>query len=143
MCVCLFACGHVHMTAGALGGQRHQIPWSWSYRWLGASCQRCWELNLSPLEEQQALFTSELFLSSFVLSLSICLSVCLSSSQCYCLLQYPRHLMCKPRALLLYCLFLTTFIYTFFCAFITYCVPINFLQSKENRFPVLTLWYCV
>lgn len=30
--VCLSACGYVHVSAGAHGGQKHPVPKSWSYR---------------------------------------------------------------------------------------------------------------
>jgi hypothetical protein len=41
----VFVCGYVHMNAGIQGGQRHPIPWSWSYRGLGAAKHGCWELG--------------------------------------------------------------------------------------------------
>lgn len=36
LCVCMFVCvdGYMHVSAGALGSQRCQIPRSWSYRQL-------------------------------------------------------------------------------------------------------------
>lgn len=36
------------MSAGACRGQRHQIPWSWAYRWLRAPSYGCQEVNLDP-----------------------------------------------------------------------------------------------
>jgi hypothetical protein len=32
VCVCLSVCLSVNINAGAQVGQRHQVPWSWSYR---------------------------------------------------------------------------------------------------------------
>lgn len=32
--VCVSVGGYAHVSAGARGVQRHQIPWSWSYKWL-------------------------------------------------------------------------------------------------------------
>jgi hypothetical protein len=36
----------------------HGIPWSFSYRVCG-SLMECWEMNLAPLQEQEALITVE------------------------------------------------------------------------------------
>lgn len=60
--MCVSACGHVCMNTGAQGGQRHQIPWSWSYRRLGAVKHGCWDWELgtgnwerAPPEERKSL----------------------------------------------------------------------------------------
>jgi hypothetical protein len=44
VCVCVFTVAH--------GGQRYQIPRSWSYRLLWAAWPRCWEPNSDPLQVQ-------------------------------------------------------------------------------------------
>lgn len=85
-------------------------------------------------------------LSRFSLSFSLCPYVCLSVF--FSLLLFAccsTRNRTKPRALLLhhnprFYLFSTTFIYSFFYAFIAYCVPMYSLWSKENSFPVLTLF---
>lgn len=48
----LIGLGHVHRSAGAHRGQKCKIPWSWNYRWLWITWCRCWELNLSLLQER-------------------------------------------------------------------------------------------
>lgn len=35
--------------------ERHQIPRRWNCRWLGTAGSGCWEPNLGPFQEQQAL----------------------------------------------------------------------------------------
>lgn len=39
--------------------RRYYIPWQWSYRQLRATLREYWELNFSPLQEQQAPLTAE------------------------------------------------------------------------------------
>ena len=43
--------------------QRPRISWSWSYRWLQATCCWCWEPNLHPLKTQQRFSITELSIS--------------------------------------------------------------------------------
>lgn len=48
-------CGYVYLGPNALKGQRHQTPWSWSYRQLRTAQSRCAEPNSGTLEEHHAL----------------------------------------------------------------------------------------
>lgn len=54
--------GGVYVIAGALRSQKRTSDslWSWSYRWFWAAQYQCWDLNLGPLEEKQALLTTTL-----------------------------------------------------------------------------------
>lgn len=51
MYVCVHVGMYTHASAGR-AGQRHEIPWSWSYRSLWATQWGCQELDSGPLQEQ-------------------------------------------------------------------------------------------
>lgn len=44
-----------------------QTPWNWSFRWFWTTQYGFWEQNLSPMEDQQALLTTELSSSSNII----------------------------------------------------------------------------
>lgn len=52
-------CGYVPMSTGACVGQRHCIPWRWSYRSWAAQ-HGCWEPNSGHLQELGSLLNAEL-----------------------------------------------------------------------------------
>lgn len=55
--VCVWV--HAVESRAHRGQERVLDPWGWSHRWLGAAqCERL-ELNLRPLQEQQALFSTK------------------------------------------------------------------------------------
>ena len=59
--MCVRACAtytwvHIETREG------HQIPWSWSYRWLWVINMGCYELNSGLLEEEQAFLITKLSL---------------------------------------------------------------------------------
>jgi hypothetical protein len=65
----------MHLPTEARRG-RH-IPWSWSYRHLGAAGHGCWHLNSDPLVVQSVLLTAEPSLQSWFwffhdISVSLC-----------------------------------------------------------------------
>lgn len=52
-------CKHAHIWVPVEDRRGHWDPWSWNSRWLLAVYCRCCELNSDPLEDQQALITTE------------------------------------------------------------------------------------
>lgn len=51
---------YTQLGVRATGGQKVAlIPYSWSYRQLGATWYGCWEQDLGSLQEQQVIFTPE------------------------------------------------------------------------------------
>lgn len=47
MCMCVYLCGDMYLSAGTCRVQRCPIPRSGSHRWLWALRRGCWELNWS------------------------------------------------------------------------------------------------
>lgn len=56
-CLCVGICMHVQMPPKARRG--HPISWSWSYGYLCVTWYERWKPNLSYLQEQGVLLTSE------------------------------------------------------------------------------------
>jgi hypothetical protein len=70
VCVCL--CEYMpHVWIPERVRRRCQMTWRWTYRHLTAIWHGCWELNLCPLKEQQAVLTTDLSLQSSGLTFNL------------------------------------------------------------------------
>ena len=78
-CVCTHVCAHMCVQWPWRPEEGIRSPWNYSYK---GSEMLCWEANLSPLEEQSALLTTELYLHPclFVYLFVWCVCVCVSAS---------------------------------------------------------------
>lgn len=59
-CTCKCQGTGVHLSAGVLTGDKHQLPWNWTYRWAWATHR---DTKHGSSADQYALFTAELPLS--------------------------------------------------------------------------------
>lgn len=59
MCICVYVCGggFVQVNAGASGGQKKVRPLELELQTVVCHWMWLWELNVGPLQEQEALLT--------------------------------------------------------------------------------------
>lgn len=63
--MCVYACVYLLLQVPE-EARDLKFPWSWSYRGLVTAPCRLWKCSSGPLQEKQALLTTELSLHSFI-----------------------------------------------------------------------------